>query len=126
MRAPLRVVVATRNRGKLRELVPLFAELQLGFELATIDELAPAPDLHEALRGVPPERRGARYRRVAAVCYPARGLEVARAGACEGRLLEAARGAGGFGYDPYFVLPEGGVLPGGGRTMAEIPLEEKN
>jgi XTP/dITP diphosphohydrolase len=30
------------------------------------------------------------------------------------------RGAHGFGYDPVFHLPEKG------KTMAEIPLEEKN
>jgi len=39
----VRVVVATRNQGKLRELVPLFAELDLGFDLVTIDALAPRP-----------------------------------------------------------------------------------
>ena len=188
----MRVVVATRNRGKLRELMPLFAELALGFELVTIDELAPdaelredgltfeenalakarqaaaatglpaladdsgleasalggAPGVHsaryagvgatdaannakliEALRDVPRERRGARYRCVAAFVDPARGLELTRAGACEGLLLETPRGDGGFGYDPLFVP----ILPlsprmarARGLTMAEIPLEEKN
>jgi XTP/dITP diphosphohydrolase len=179
----MRVVVATRNRGKLRELVPLFAELALGLELVTIDELAPDAELREdeatfegnalakarqaaaatglpaladdsgleadalggapgvysaryagvgatddannakllaALRGVPPERRSARYRCVAAFVDPARGLELARAGACEGWLLEAPRGTGGFGYDPLFEVP------GRGLTMAEIPLDQKN
>src|SRR6516162_5295281 len=43
----MRVVFATRNRGKLRELVPLFDELALGFELVTIDELAPDTELRE-------------------------------------------------------------------------------
>ena len=43
----MRVVVATRNRGKLRELVPLFAELALGFELVTIDDVAPDAELRE-------------------------------------------------------------------------------
>ena len=70
--------------------------------------------LLEALRGVPAERRGVRYRCVAAFVDPARGLELWRAGACEGRLLEAPRGAGGFGYDPLFELPERGL------TMAEV------
>jgi XTP/dITP diphosphohydrolase len=179
----MRVVVATRNRGKLRELVPLFDELDLGFELVTIDELAPeaelredaltfeenalakarqaaaatglpaladdsgleadalegAPGVHsaryagpgasdaannakllEAMRGVPVLRRAVRYRCVAAFVDPARGLELTRAGACEGLLREEPRGAGGFGYDPLFELP------GRGLTMAEIPLDEKN
>src|SRR5882672_7152182 len=47
----MRVVVATRNRGKLRELIPLFAELDvdvhMGLELVTIDELAPEAELRE-------------------------------------------------------------------------------
>jgi XTP/dITP diphosphohydrolase len=43
----VRVTVATRNQGKLRELVPLFAELDLGFDLVTIDALAPAAELRE-------------------------------------------------------------------------------
>ena len=30
------------------------------------------------------------------------------------------RGAGGFGYDPHFLLPEFGL------TGAELPLEQKN
>ncbi len=41
-------------------------------------------------------------------------------GSCEGYILGEARGSGGFGYDPYFYLPEYS------QTMAELPLEEKN
>jgi XTP/dITP diphosphohydrolase len=40
-------------------------------------------------------------------------------GAVEGLILEAARGTGGFGYDPLFYLPK---LK---KTMAEINLETK-
>ena len=40
-----RFVVATRNRGKLREIVPLLAGLDI--ELRTIDELAPDAELRE-------------------------------------------------------------------------------
>jgi XTP/dITP diphosphohydrolase len=43
----VRVVVATRNAGKLRELVPLLSEAGLGFELVTIDALAPHAELRE-------------------------------------------------------------------------------
>jgi XTP/dITP diphosphohydrolase len=43
-----------------------------------------------------------------------------RDGACAGEILEAPRGEGGFGYDPLFLVPLVG------RTMAELPLEEKN
>ena len=41
----MKVVVATRNKGKLRELLPLLAHLEL--ELRTIDELAPEAELRE-------------------------------------------------------------------------------
>ncbi|MGZ8920295.1 MAG: non-canonical purine NTP pyrophosphatase, partial [Limisphaerales bacterium] len=41
-------------------------------------------------------------------------------GSCEGRILEAARGTGGFGYDPLFV-------PNGfDHTYAELGEESKN
>jgi XTP/dITP diphosphohydrolase len=41
-------------------------------------------------------------------------------GDCPGEIIPEERGAGGFGYDPIFLLP------GLGRTMAELPMEEKN
>jgi len=41
-------------------------------------------------------------------------------GICEGEIIPEERGAGGFGYDPIFLLPELG------KTMAELPTEEKN
>jgi XTP/dITP diphosphohydrolase len=177
----VKAVVATRNRGKLRELVPLLAGLEL--ELVTIDDVAPEAELREegesfeanalakarqaagatglpaiaddsglavdalggapgvwsaryagvpsddarnnaklleALRGVPPARRGAEFRCVAAFVDPGAGVELVRAGACRGEILEAPRGEGGFGYDPLFLVP------GLGRTMAELPLTQKN
>jgi XTP/dITP diphosphohydrolase len=41
-------------------------------------------------------------------------------GTCEGCILHAPRGKGGFGYDPVF-------LPNGfDRSMAELSLDEKN
>ena len=40
-------------------------------------------------------------------------------GMVEGEILEAARGAGGFGYDPLFYYAPLG------RTFAELTLEEK-
>jgi XTP/dITP diphosphohydrolase len=41
-------------------------------------------------------------------------------GRWDGVLVEQARGEGGFGYDPHFLLPE---LD---RTVAELAAEEKN
>jgi XTP/dITP diphosphohydrolase len=176
----LRVVLASRNRGKLKEIVPLLADL--GFDLCTIDDVAPdcelredgntfednalakgrqaaqatglaavaddsglevdalagAPGVHSAryaglpsddarnnakllaaLRAVPAPRR-ARFRCVAAFVDPAGGLELTRSGACEGEILDQPRGELGFGYDSLFLIPARG------RTMAELPLDEKN
>ena len=43
-----------------------------------------------------------------------------------GQIATAARGKGGFGYDPVFV-PDGPGGPGGnGRTAAELNSDEKN
>jgi XTP/dITP diphosphohydrolase len=36
-----------------------------------------------------------------------------------GEVILEPRGSGGFGYDPYFLLP-------GGRTAAELPAADKN
>ncbi len=46
--------------------------------------------------------------------------EVVCEGRCEGMIARQTRGAGGFGYDPLFVVA------GDGRTMAEIGDDEKN
>jgi XTP/dITP diphosphohydrolase len=43
---------------------------------------------------------------------------------CEGRLIEAPRGEGGFGYDPAFVPEATGR--GDERTMSELSQAEKN
>lgn len=43
---------------------------------------------------------------------------------CEGVLIEAPRGEGGFGYDPAFVPDDTG--PGDERTMSELSQAEKN
>ena len=63
--------------------------------------------------------RTARFRCVLALAWPGRTI-VCEEGACEGEILDAPRGAGGFGYDPLF-LPSCHVL-----TMAELPLDDKN
>ncbi len=45
---------------------------------------------------------------------------LAAEGACEGELLYAERGEGGFGYDPLFYSPQIG------KTLAEATPDEKN
>lgn len=49
------------------------------------------------------------------------GTETVVDGTCEGTIGREAKGEHGFGYDPLF-LPD--AVPG--RTMAELPLDEKN
>lgn len=70
------------------------------------------------MEGVPAGRRTARYVSVIAVVLPDGREELFR-GELEGRLAEAPRGTGGFGYDPIFEVEDG-------RTVAEMTLEEKN
>ena len=66
------------------------------------------------------DRPRAVFRCVLSVATPD-GLILARGeGACEGVLLEDARGRGGFGYDPHFLVPD---LD---RTFAELSPSEKN
>lgn len=71
------------------------------------------------LRGVPPERRTARFRCVTALVSPDGSEEVVE-GVVEGLITDVARGTGGFGYDPLFFYPPLG------RTFAELDPAVKN
>jgi XTP/dITP diphosphohydrolase len=174
------IVLATHNRGKVREMqallvglpvrtrtldelpdVPILPETGDTFEANAkekaelvvrltgcisiaddsgleIDALGGAPGVQSAtflgpsatdedrnlwvlrkLRGVAGGLRTARYRAVIAVAAPDGSIRTFE-GTCEGRIAEAPRGEGGFGYDPIFVVPAYG------RTMAELPAEIKN
>jgi XTP/dITP diphosphohydrolase len=62
--------------------------------------------LIEDLRDVPEEKRGAGYICSVALSDPFGTIQVACEGTCRGRILTEANGAGGFGYDPYFLIPE--------------------
>ena len=172
----MRLVLATRNPPKVRELavlfepnqvVPLpnevelppeagetFADNALGKARAAAratGERAIADDsgIAAAALGGAPGVRSARFagehatdednlakllrdvpsdgdRRVAYVCALAyvepSGAEELFEGRCEGTLAVEPRGSGGFGYDPAFVPDD----TGDGRTMAELPPEEKD
>ena len=72
------------------------------------------------LDGVPPARRGARFRTVALVSWPD-GTELSVEGEVNGHIAESVRGERGFGYDPVFVPAEGD-----GRTFAEMSAAEKH
>lgn len=71
------------------------------------------------LAGVPAGRRGAAFRCVIALCWPDGSCRTFD-GSLPGEILEAPRGAGGFGYDPLFLVPEYG------QTLSELPEEVKN
>jgi XTP/dITP diphosphohydrolase len=171
----VKVVVATRNAGKLREVAAILAGLPI--ELVALPDavaLPPEGDAYEpnavakavaaaratgcaalgddsglevdalggapgprsarwggealddagrnaklvaALAGVPDAARGARYVCVAALATPDGEIATTR-GTCEGAILRAPRGAGGFGYDPIFAI--------GGRSAAELAPAEKH
>lgn len=81
------------------------------------DDAANLAKLLDELRGLPPERRTARFVCVLALVGPEG--ETTFTGTCEGTLLDAPRGTGGFGYDPIFVPT------GHDRTFAEMTAEEK-
>ena len=57
--------------------------------------------LLERLRGLPPERRGARFTSAVAAARDGRVVFQAEEN-FEGRIVEAPRGRNGFGYDPVF------------------------
>lgn len=174
------VVIATRNRGKMRELETLLARAPITwrsldafpdaptveetgatyFENAAlkartlarftglpaladdsgleVDALDGAPGVRSArfagvhasdqdnialllerLHDVPPERRTARFRALIVVAHPD-GREIFAEGTCDGVIIDTARGAHGFGYDPVFFYPPLA------RTFAEIAPETKD
>ncbi|WP_018175886.1 MULTISPECIES: RdgB/HAM1 family non-canonical purine NTP pyrophosphatase [unclassified Thioalkalivibrio] len=85
------------------------------------DDAANNARLMEALQGVPPEQRGARFRAV--VVYLEHAEDPAPLiveGVWPGRIAEQASGAEGFGYDPLFFVPEEGC------TSAELDPATKN
>jgi XTP/dITP diphosphohydrolase len=85
--------------------------------------------LLEALRGLSPALRGARYVCVLALAQPnlagqRGGLPAILArGTCRGRIATEPRGTGGFGYDPIF---EPIAEPPGGRTLGLWSPAEKH
>jgi len=77
--------------------------------------------LVEKLRGVPAAERTARYRAVIVLLrHAADASPLICEGSWEGLIRLEPAGSGGFGYDPYFYLPERGC------TSAELGAEEKN
>jgi XTP/dITP diphosphohydrolase len=180
MRDEMRLLIATHNRGKLREYQELLTGLPI--ELVTLDDVGIRDDVEETgetfvenarvkatayarasglltiaddsglqvdalggepgvcskryagegksdadrvefllakLRDVPAGKRTARFRCAIAIASPI-GKVSETDGTCEGEIAFAPRGINGFGYDPVFYMAERG------KTMAELPAEEKN
>jgi XTP/dITP diphosphohydrolase len=75
--------------------------------------------LLERLRGLPPERRGARFTSAVAAVRDGRVVFQAEE-SVEGRIAEERRGPNGFGYDPIFFYPAFG------KTFGEVSGPEKD
>ena len=73
----------------------------------------------QLLEGVEDSKRTARFFCVIAIVLPD-GREYTVEGTCEGTILHALQGEGGFGYDPLFYVES---LD---KTFAELTMEEKN
>jgi XTP/dITP diphosphohydrolase len=76
-------------------------------------------ELLRRMEGVPLEKRSARFRCVMAIADE-KGLYECVEGICNGTIIEAERGGGGFGYDPLFIAD------GQTKTFAEISPDVKN
>lgn len=77
--------------------------------------------LLDELRGAPEERRSARFHSVIVLLrHAADPAPLIAEGTWEGRILQAPRGSGGFGYDPVFFSPEHAC------AAAELPAAVKN
>ncbi len=88
----------------------------------------------QQLEGLSGKERSARFVCACAAVYPPRSLSAGCCGenaegaleecvvtaAMEGEIADSIRGLHGFGYDPFFYLPELG------KTSAELTDEEKN
>jgi XTP/dITP diphosphohydrolase len=76
--------------------------------------------LLKALERVDDGQRRARFRCAMVLIDPrSEDGPIVTEGRCEGAINRESRGAGGFGYDPLFVVA------GCGRTMAELDKDEK-
>jgi len=176
----MQLLVATRNKHKLKEIETILAELQFDLRCATdipglpdviedgatvrdnaikkavetakmarmltladdtgleVDALNGEPGVRSAryagdeatdfenikkllvnLKGLPLEKRSARFRCVVAIADE-NGLVDCVEGICNGAIIADEKGGGGFGYDPLFIA-DGQV-----KTFAEISIDVKN
>ncbi|HYF47861.1 MAG TPA: RdgB/HAM1 family non-canonical purine NTP pyrophosphatase [Planctomycetota bacterium] len=71
------------------------------------------------LKGVPLEKRTAKFASVIALCRPGQPPQYFR-GECNGFINVERRGTGGFGYDPIFMITSLN------KSFAELTTAEKN
>lgn len=91
------------------------------FAGADADDAANNALLVDKLRELPPARRSARYRAVIVLMRHAKDPSpLICEGSWEGMIQLEPAGNGGFGYDPYFFLPELGC------TSAQLSASDKN
>ena len=83
------------------------------------DDQANNDKLLAELADVPTEQRTARYHCQVCLADPQGKVRITTGGTCSGRILHAAVGSGGFGYDPLFEIPEYH------KTFAELDLTVK-
>ena len=77
-------------------------------------------ELLRRLEGASEAKRVARYRCVLVYLRSAGAVPIICHGDCTGRIVDAPRGTGGFGYDPLFYSDEMG------KTFGEVSAEEKD
>jgi len=91
------------------------------FAGADADDAANNALLVDKLRGIPAAQRSARYRAVIVLMrHAADPSPLICEGSWEGMIQLEPAGEGGFGYDPYFFLPDRGC------TSAQLSASEKN
>ena len=83
------------------------------------DPAANNAKLVQEIKDVPTELRTARFRCAVALADGDRILAEA-SGVLEGKIVDQPLGCNGFGYDPYFLVPELGL------TTAQLSPEKKN
>ena len=76
--------------------------------------------LLQELEGIAEDDRTAAFHCVACFVLSADAEPLLSKGSWQGRILDARRGDGGFGYDPVFLDPESG------KASAELSAEEKD
>jgi len=70
------------------------------------DDAANNAKLLAELANKPDDKRNAYYVCTAVVADPAGEVQASVEGQCHGVIIKEARGTGGFGYDPLFLIPE--------------------